>query len=325
MATIRGIRVPFHALLLATGLLACHKVSIQSPAHNGAVDNPVKFHIAYPAVKPGSMKIALDGNDVTPQFTIARTSATSNFEVMPGSHSLNVSGDFADTGSSNYSADSVSSTFHLGGFGIQPPPMIGLDASKPTSVDVIVVRAPSFTGDVTLSLAPLPGGITTDTESVVVPASKDRATIVFRFPEGKKGGVFPITFHGKGDDITHSVTASMIVGPLPDDMKSTWNDVYAAFFAAGTAGHCADCHGGTGIGGFKVGNDAKSFLDGMKAKGLVDAANPMASRLGDPARSPLRWMNPNGQMPDNQGEPNDAARFQIQAWLAEWARHPATP
>jgi hypothetical protein len=55
---------------------------------------------------------------------------------------------------------------------------------------------------------------------------------------------------------------------------------------------------------------------GLVHQRLIDPASPAASLLGDPVRSPLRWVAPDGPMPLDQPAPLPAGRDAILAWIA---------
>jgi hypothetical protein len=94
----------------------------------------------------------------------------------------------------------------------------------------------------------------------------------------------------------------------------TWTYVYNTWFAAGTPGHCGDCHGSFARGGFLAGSTKEQFYQGMVKAGLVE-------RLGDPQRSPLAWVSPAGSMPaDAVPTPNAQAKADISAWIAAGAK-----
>jgi hypothetical protein len=103
----------------------------------------------------------------------------------------------------------------------------------------------------------------------------------------------------------------------------SWTQIYNSYFApspASTPGHCNNCHaGGFPSTKFTPGPNQDTFYAELVNRKLLDPSNPRGSQLGDPATSPLRWINPNGPMPFDNPAPNDAAKGDILAWLAAGA------
>lgn len=110
----------------------------------------------------------------------------------------------------------------------------------------------------------------------------------------------------------------------PTGDAPTYGELFATYFAPGTAGHCATggCHADPGHNVWLCGTTKDSCYAGMLDVGLISASDPTHSLIADPARSPLTWINPaGGVMPlDAQGE-NDAGRDAIIAWVAAGARN----
>jgi hypothetical protein len=120
---------------------------------------------------------------------------------------------------------------------------------------------------------------------------------------------------GAGDDAGHDS------GTVDAGATLTWTTIYNEAFAKGTPGHCGNsgCHLTTKS-GFLCGTTAASCLSGMIAKGLIDTTNPKASLLGDPANSPLIWIDSaNGAMPADSSAANAKLAADITAWLSSGA------
>lgn len=109
--------------------------------------------------------------------------------------------------------------------------------------------------------------------------------------------------------------------PAPDASAPSYSDLYARYFATGTAGHCAEahCHGSPGANVWSCGDSAASCYDGMLRAGLIDVDDPTRSVLADPRRSPLVWLNPAGDMPFDGSAPDPEARDAILAWVSACA------
>ena len=109
----------------------------------------------------------------------------------------------------------------------------------------------------------------------------------------------------------------------------TYTELYTSYFAPSTAGHCATdgCHAGDNYDVWLCGATPDSCYRGMLAEGLIDPANPAASRIADPRLSPLVWINPFGPMPRDgtrafpPGGSATIARNQIIAWASACAQN----
>jgi hypothetical protein len=101
--------------------------------------------------------------------------------------------------------------------------------------------------------------------------------------------------------------------------------LYAAYFAAGTIGHCGNsgCHEKTQD-RFKCGTDADTCFAGLVAARLVDLAHPETSTLGDSASSPLAWFGTGGDMPNDAADANDDAANAVVRWLQAGAPRSAS-
>ncbi|HET7542040.1 MAG TPA: hypothetical protein VFK05_19370 [Polyangiaceae bacterium] len=93
----------------------CASFSVLTPGTNATVRSPVAVDLYWNAdLQPGSLKVVVDGTtDLTNQFTVwgsaADSHATASVTLTPGTHTLVVSGNLAD--SNGYSAQSASQTF----------------------------------------------------------------------------------------------------------------------------------------------------------------------------------------------------------------------
>jgi len=101
----------------------------------------------------------------------------------------------------------------------------------------------------------------------------------------------------------------------------TYTELYATYFAPNTPGHCATagCHADPGHATWSCGTTKDACYAGMVGVGLIDPANPRASQIADPKRSPLSWINAGGGMPQDAVAPLPEARDAILAWVAACA------
>jgi hypothetical protein len=109
-----------------------------------------------------------------------------------------------------------------------------------------------------------------------------------------------------------------------------WQDLYSLYFAPGTDGHCAQCHGvALGLAGFSAGSTADSLYEGLIAANLVDATDPAGSPIGIAGKSPLSWYDIpasgkatlSGLMPADQAVANAAAAAAVTQWVASGAQN----
>src|SRR3954462_11722579 len=91
----------------------------------------------------------------------------------------------------------------------------------------------------------------------------------------------------------------------PDAEAPSYTELYDAYFAPNTPGHCATqgCHGDPGHTVWRCGPTKDECYAGMSQVGLLDSIDPTHSAIVDPHRSPLSWINSaGGNMPlDAQG------------------------
>jgi polyvinyl alcohol dehydrogenase (cytochrome) len=97
-------------------------------------------------------------------------------------------------------------------------------------------------------------------------------------------------------------------GPLP----TTWTDIYNAYFASGTIGHCAGCHNGSGR--VVPLNSASVAYDSLQSVGQI---NGTASPLSVRGASRLSWIG--GDMPPNGPTSAPDAEQAIRDWVANGA------
>src|SRR6185295_14539314 len=99
----------------------------------------------------------------------------------------------------------------------------------------------------------------------------------------------------------------------------SFGQLYAAYFAPGTPGHCATsgCHADPGHNVWLCSN-AETCYAGLLEMSLIDPDHPEHSALVDAERSPLVWFNASGgNMPlDSQDTFSEEARDAIAAWVA---------
>ncbi|HEU4731135.1 MAG TPA: hypothetical protein VFT22_24750, partial [Kofleriaceae bacterium] len=96
------------------------------------------------------------------------------------------------------------------------------------------------------------------------------------------------------------------------------------YFAPGTPGHCATegCHlSEADSTGWVCGLSKDTCYKGMVSIGIVDAKAPETSVIADPKASPLRWINPNGPMPQDAAKPFPEGADAIMRWVATCAQN----
>jgi hypothetical protein len=125
---------------------------------------------------------------------------------------------------------------------------------------------------------------------------------------------------GSGTDAAPDAIAKVC---NPGNVAPTYTQLYTKYFAVGTPGHCAtaECHADPRHNIWLCGPTKDTCYNGMVSVGLIDPANPGASRIGDPKNSPLNWVNPNGPMPQDNPKPFPEGRDAILAWVAACAKN----
>jgi hypothetical protein len=120
-----------------------------------------------------------------------------------------------------------------------------------------------------------------------------------------------------------SAMPSPDAGPDPGP-PPTYTELYTKYFAAGTPGHCAaaGCHLDS-VNGWTCGTNKNTCYMGMVGVGaeIIDPVNPKASVIGDPKNSPVVWVNPSGNMPNDAVAPFPEGRAAILAWVAAGAQN----
>jgi polyvinyl alcohol dehydrogenase (cytochrome) len=86
----------------------------------------------------------------------------------------------------------------------------------------------------------------------------------------------------------------------------TWSALYTAYFAAGTVGHCSNCHAPT--------NTATGLYTFLQTRGQIDGVN---SRLAQTGNSILTWFG--GTMPLGGPSSLPQAEADVRAWVAAGA------
>jgi hypothetical protein len=109
----------------------------------------------------------------------------------------------------------------------------------------------------------------------------------------------------------------------PGNTAPTYTELYTKYFAAGTPGHCAtaECHSDPKHNSWICGPNKDTCYNGMVSIGIIDPANPGASKIADPKNSPLNWVNPNGPMPQDAPKPFPEGRDAILAWVGACAQN----
>jgi hypothetical protein len=149
-------------------------------------------------------------------------------------------------------------------------------------------------------------------------------------------GCFTYSSDPAGDDpaaddagpTTSTTTSTSTTSSDSDGGTSDWQGLYAAYFASGTAGHCASCHA-SGAGGFTTGTSADSMYQAMISYGLIDRAQPAASPIGLAAQSILSWYDRpqagkstlDGRMPQDMPVANASAAAAVTAWVVAGAKN----
>ncbi len=108
---------------------------------------------------------------------------------------------------------------------------------------------------------------------------------------------------------------------------TTWTYVYNTYFAPGTAGHCANCHGTVAHDSFISGTTKDSCYAGLVTVGQITPASGTTSPIGNPAKSALSWFGPartlgtgiNVFMPADNRQLNAAAVAAVCGWVAAGA------
>jgi hypothetical protein len=86
----------------------------------------------------------------------------------------------------------------------------------------------------------------------------------------------------------------------------TWSQIYAKYFATGTAGHCVDCHSSFGA-------SASALYTHLKNAGQISGtSSPLVT-----SRSILLWSG--GNMPQDGTGTDAAAVADLKAWVAAGA------
>jgi hypothetical protein len=113
--------------------------------------------------------------------------------------------------------------------------------------------------------------------------------------------------------------------PSPDAAKApTYTELFDAYFAANTPGHCATagCHADPGHTVWRCGPTKDDCYAGMSEVGLLDSVDPTHSVIIDPHRSPITWINAaGGNMPLDAQGPNATASEALRAWVAAGAQN----
>jgi hypothetical protein len=109
----------------------------------------------------------------------------------------------------------------------------------------------------------------------------------------------------------------------PNATAPTYTELYTRYFAANTPGHCAtaECHADPRHEAWLCGPTKDVCYNGMVQIGLINTANPIASRIADPKASPLNWFNPAGPMPADDPRPFPEGRDAILAWVNACAKN----
>ncbi|MFL5305294.1 MAG: hypothetical protein ACJ8F1_08775 [Polyangia bacterium] len=144
-------------------------------------------------------------------------------------------------------------------------------------------------------------------------------------------GILPTPFDAGVRDAAHDLGGGTVLscgnfdGGAPQ--PTTWTYVYNTYFAAGTAGHCANCHGTVTHDNFLSGFTKDSFYAGLVTVGQITPASGATSPIGDPAKSALAWFGParalgpgiNVFMPADNRQLNAAAVAAVCGWVAAGA------
>ena len=119
-----------------------------------------------------------------------------------------------------------------------------------------------------------------------------------------------------------SPDASGACVPPQNSTAPTYSDLYTRYFATGTPGHCAntECHADD-RNGWACGPNKNTCYAGMVGIGIINTADPKASTIGDPRKSPLNWVNVAGPMPQDAVMPFPEGRDAILAWVAACAQN----
>jgi hypothetical protein len=127
-----------------------------------------------------------------------------------------------------------------------------------------------------------------------------------------------------GTDTADPTDARAPCTPPATGSAPTYTELYTKYFAPKTPGHCAtkDCHlSEADSTGWVCGTTKDSCYQGMVSIGIIDPMFPRASVIADPKNSPLRWINPNGPMPQDAVKAFPEGADAIMKWVATCAQN----
>ena len=137
----------------------------------------------------------------------------------------------------------------------------------------------------------------------------------------------PITDASAGVDAPAIDGAGAIDAPTACNKANpapTYTELYSKYFAVGKPGHCATegCHGQVDFNGtWRCGDAKDTCYNGMVTEGLINKTDPLKSKIADPKSSPLKWVNPDGFMPQGALMAFPEGRDAIIAWVGACAQN----
>lgn len=176
-----GKCISFTAASLSLALLAgCYGVTIDKPANNSNVNDPVAASISLSSYC-NNFHVTLDGTDVTNQFTSPNSSpATAVFSNLPaGQHTLYASA-YTDIPCSGGASSSASSTFTVSApsFALSGSPNpLTLIRKSSKALTINVTPSGGFTGAVNVTISGLPMGVTATSPGTISPGTSGTTTI----------------------------------------------------------------------------------------------------------------------------------------------------
>ncbi|MGA2003229.1 MAG: hypothetical protein ABSG70_07600 [Terriglobales bacterium] len=117
--------------------------------------------------------------------------------------------DFVGNGLAAKFANAIDDSFGIGGFTLAGPSSVTLKDGKTAKAAISVEDFGVFKGTVTLTVSPLPNGVT----ATVEPGNGKKQKVVFKAAAGAPTGSSPVTVTGTSGTITQTVTFTLVIDP----------------------------------------------------------------------------------------------------------------